>query len=158
MQINDINEKSWSLLSKEFGDKNPFKHIHEVPRAVIETYKTKYTNEMLNNTSIITLDLTQTEYSDWGKVLEYVMYPLDNMVEARGGYQNNGMEHTLFVIDTKENILSWLELVNDTAITVFKNEDKLLRETDRFVNHATDIVNSTNIRKYKVKKMEQLVA
>lgn len=152
MTINNINEKAWKLLEEELEGNKVFKYWDNVPNKMKKTYIEKYENIVYYDPKMISIELSQPQHSDWGKIILY-MYNLDNIVEARSGYRSNGMWNTLTVKDTKENLLSWLDIVNE----------EVGEKANEFIEVIKESLNNMDSDKKRVKiptqsQMEQMAS
>jgi len=140
MIINNLGDKAWKLLQTEA---TVFKNWEQVSYEMQDTYKKKYTQSVYQNHDMVSLELSQSESSDWGYIIDEMMYPIDDLLEMRGGYCSNGMMNTFHIRDTKPNIVSWLSLVNQNAES-YKDEN-MKEQTTKFI---IEILKSLEIASY----------
>ena len=115
MIINDLENKAFNRLKLDLGkQKDLFKTVNHVPSGLFKTYTDLYTNTVWDSPDIVRLKLSQPQHSDFGYILSRHMYGLASLCEAKSGYPANGGENSLTVLDTKENLVDWLEIVRDT--------------------------------------------
>jgi len=159
MMINNINEKAWKLLIEDCEGFIPFKKWDLTPTKLQQRYRRLVESEFYNRMDIILLELSQPQNTDFSFPLN-CCYQYDKLVEARGGYQSNGSVDTLYLRDTKENLLEWLEFVKESILEKYDNngttKDNSNESRDDFITFIDLSINELSISNSKRVKISNV--
>ena len=156
MIISNINEKAWKLLLADCEGFKPFKKWDLTPTKLQYRYRKLVETEFYNRKDIIILELSQPQHTDFSFPLN-CCYQYDKLVEARGGCQSDGMYDNLYLRDTKENLLEWLEFVKESILEKYDNKgttkDNSNESRDnfvRFINLSISELSNSNEKRVKI--------
>lgn len=70
----------------------------------------------IRNSMVVSFDVTFNQSTHWGDILHRIMYGGSERLElldSWSGCPHNGGEHSLSVRDTKDNLITWFEMIEE---------------------------------------------
>lgn len=118
------------------------------PRAyLVNYYLTGYAKP--GESEVIFVEFTSTQNSPVGRLLGHLYYNDNSSLlslcferEERHGYPHNGGYHTLTVKSNKDNVLVFLDLIEETILPRFKFKENLKDEEKEFKGEIIDFLNN----------------
>ena len=162
MLINDMNEKAWKLLVEDCEGFIPFKNWNLTPTKLQHRYRSVVETEFYRRNDIVMLDMSQPQHTDFSFPLN-CCYQYDSLIEARGGYKSNGGVDTLYIRDTKDNLLDWLAFVKESILDKYESKgttsDNSNDNRDNFITYmdlAITTLSNSDDKKVKVPNVYDL--
>ena len=154
MLINDLHKKTWELLQTDLENQTPFKNWDMVPWKMQTRYCDIYKRNFMENRDIVSLNMSQQQHTRFSFYLRR-LYNYDDLVQARGGCMSDGCMDNLYLYDTKENLLEWLEFVRLDLGEKFLKEEKR-KEFENFIDIVFNALSASDSQSLQVMKIPEI--